>query len=81
MKKVKLLSKKGKKSNKTKAASYNSDDENIEDSEVLEDSEEEQEAKSHKTKWVAAAVGTASVSLCAVTGAGAFLMRPRMKLL
>ena len=80
MKKVKLLSKKGKKSNKTKAASYNSDDENIEDSEVLEDSEE-QEAKSHKTKWVAAAVGTASVSLCAVTGAGAFLMRPRMKLL
>lgn len=81
MKKVKLLSKKGKKSNKTKAASYNSDDENIEDPEVLEDSEEEQEAKSHKTKWVAAAVGTASVSLCAVTGAGAFLMRPRMKLL
>lgn len=81
MKKVKLLSKKSKKSNKTKAASYNSDDENIEDSEVLEDSEEEQEAKSHKTKWVAAAVGTASVSLCAVTGAGAFLMRPRMKLL
>ncbi len=81
MKKVKLLSKKGKKSNKTKAASYNSDDENIEDSEVLEESEEEQEEKSHKTKWVAAAVGTASVSLCAVTGAGAFLMRPRMKLL
>lgn len=81
MKKVKLLSKKSKKSNKTKAASYNSDDENIEYSEVLEDSEEEQEAKSHKTKWVAAAVGTASVSLCAVTGAGAFLMRPRMKLL
>ena len=51
-----------------------------EDSE-LDDEQENSEENSHKTKWVAAAVGTASVSLCAITGAGAFLMKPRIKLL
>ncbi|RFT42876.1 cell surface protein [Bifidobacteriaceae bacterium N170] len=47
----------------------------------LDDEQENSEENSHKTKWVAAAVGTASVSLCAITGAGAFLMKPRIKLL
>lgn len=47
----------------------------------LDDEKENSEENSHKTKWVAAAVGTASVSLCAITGAGAFLMKPRIKLL
>ncbi len=47
----------------------------------LDDDQESSEENSHKTKWVAAAVGTASVSLCAITGAGAFLMKPRINLL
>lgn len=47
----------------------------------LDDEQENSEENSHKTKWVAAAVGTASVSLCAITGAGAFLMKPCIKLL
>lgn len=79
LKKVKLLRKKSKKS--IKSASYESEKNNDGYSENLTDGEESQEEKDYKTKWVAAAVGTASVSLCTITGAGAFLMKPRVKLL
>ena len=79
LKKVKLLRKKSKKS--TKNASYESEESNDEYSENLTDDEESQEEKDHKTKWVAAAIGTASVSLCAITGVVAFLLRSRLKML
>lgn len=79
LKKVKLLRKKSKKS--TKNASYESEESNDEYSENLTDDEESQEEKDHKTKWVAAAIGTASVSLCTITGVGAYLLRSRLKML
>ncbi|MFU0573088.1 choice-of-anchor M domain-containing protein [Gardnerella greenwoodii] len=79
LKKVKLLRKKSKKS--TKNASYESEESNDEYSENLTEGEESQEEKDYKTKWVAAAIGTASVSLCTITGVGAFLLRSRLKML
>lgn len=79
LKKVKLLRKKSKKS--TKNASYESEESNDEYSENLTEGEESQEEKDYKTKWVAAAIGAASVSLCTITGVGAFLLRSRLKML
>ena len=90
LKKVKLLGKKRKKS--AKSASYESDENNgdvdasgtannTEDAEEVFDEAESTEEKSHKTKWVTAAVGTAGVSLCTLTGVGVCLLKSRMKLL
>ncbi len=79
LKKIKLLGKKSKKS--IKNASYESEKNNDEYSENLTDGEESQEEKDYKTKWVAAVIGTASVSLCTITGVVAFLLRSRLKML
>lgn len=68
-------------SKKIKNSHQDSNDSSDYNDSDLDDEQENSEENSHKTKWVAAAVGTASVSLCAITGAGAFLMKPRIKLL
>ena len=68
-------------SKKVKNSHEDSNDSSDYNDSELDDEQETTEENSHKTKWVAAAVGTASVSLCAITGAGAFLMKPRIKLL
>lgn len=68
-------------SKKVKNSHEDSNDSSDYNDSELDDEQENSEENSHKTKWVAAAVGTASVSLCAITGAGAFLMKPRIKLL
>lgn len=78
IKKSKPLKSSSKKAKNSHQDSNDSSDYNDSD---LDDEQENSEENSHKTKWVAAAVGTASVSLCAITGAGAFLMKPRIKLL
>lgn len=68
-------------SKKVKNSHQDSNDSSDYNDSDLDDEQENSEENSHKTKWVAAAVGTASVSLCAITGAGAFLMKSRIKLL
>ena len=68
-------------SKKVKNSHEDSNDSSDYNDSELDNEQENSEENSHKTKWVAAAVGTASVSLCAITGAGAFLMKPRIKLL
>ena len=68
-------------SKKAKNNHEDSNDSNDYNNSNLDDEQENSEENSHKTKWVAAAVGTASVSLCTITGAGAFLMKSRIKLL
>ncbi|WP_427897174.1 hypothetical protein ACOBR4_02295 [Gardnerella piotii] len=68
-------------SKKVKNSHEDSNDSSDYNDSELDDEQENSEENSHKTKCVAAAVGTASVSLCAITGAGAFLMKPRIKLL
>ena len=93
LKKIKLLKKKHKKHAKTGKNSdsdlsesnntnnTNEYDEYGEDSEELMDEPESLEEKNHKTKWVTAAVGTAGVSLCTLTGVGTFILKTRMKTL
>lgn len=63
------------------SANGSEDAEDAEDAEELSDEAESEEEKSHKTKWVTAAVGTAGVSLCTLTGVGVCLLKTRMKLL
>lgn len=93
LKKIKLLKKKhkkyakaGKNSDSDLSESNNTNntneyDEYGEDSEELMDESESLEEKNHKTKWVTAAVGTAGVSLCTLTGVGTFILKTRMKTL
>ncbi len=52
-----------------------------EPNEAYEDNPEDKKASGSSTKWVAAAVSSASVGLCTITGACGALMRSKLKLL